>query len=68
MYKRQELGTFDDAVSRTKQIAGLDDANLVEYRERYDFSDFLSMFGQGSHCLLYTSFDECHSFTAVDGW
>ena len=43
-----ELGTFDDAVSRTKQIAGLDDANLVEYRERYDFSDFLSMFGQGS--------------------
>jgi protease-4 len=43
-----ELGTFDDAVSRTKQIAGLDDANLIEYRERYDFSDFLSMFGQGS--------------------
>jgi protease-4 len=41
-----ELGDFDDAVNRTKKIAHIADANLVEYRERYDISDFLSMFGQ----------------------
>jgi protease-4 len=43
-----QLGNFDDAVERTKTLAHIDDANLIEYRERYDFSDFLSMFGQGS--------------------
>jgi protease-4 len=43
-----QLGDFDDAVERTIQIAHITDANLIEYRERYDFSDFLSMFGQGS--------------------
>jgi protease-4 len=43
-----ELGDFDDAVKRTKNIVGLDNANLVEYRERYDISDFLSMFSQSS--------------------
>jgi protease IV len=43
-----QLGDFNDAVKRTKQISGLGDTdvNLVEYRERYDISDFLSMFGQ----------------------
>jgi protease-4 len=40
------LGTFDDAVDRAKTIAHIDDCNLVEYRERYDISNFLSMFGQ----------------------
>jgi len=29
-------------------IADLKSANLVEYRERYDISNFLSMFGQSS--------------------
>jgi protease-4 len=43
-----ELGDFDDAVDRAKKIAGIDTANLIEYRERYDISDFLSMFGQSS--------------------
>ena len=43
-----QLGNFDDAVERTKKLAHIGDANLIEYRERYDFSDFLSMFGQGS--------------------
>ena len=42
-----QLGNFDDAVTRTKKLAGVSDANLIEYRERYDFADFLSMFGQG---------------------
>lgn len=42
-----ELGDFDDAVKRTEQIANHgDDANLIEYRERYDISDLFSMFGQ----------------------
>jgi protease-4 len=43
-----ELGDFDDAVDRTEKIAGIQNADLVEYRERRDFSDFLSMFGQSS--------------------
>jgi protease IV len=41
-----ELGDFDKAVERTKNIAHISDANLVEYRERYDISEFLHMFGQ----------------------
>jgi len=41
-----ELGNFDDAVDRAQKIAHIDDCNLVEYRERYDISNFLSMFGQ----------------------
>jgi protease-4 len=43
-----ELGDFQDAVDRAEKIAGINDANLIEYRERYDISDFLSMFGQSS--------------------
>jgi len=41
-----ELGDFDDAVDRAQKIAGIKNANLVEYEEHYDISDFLSMFGQ----------------------
>jgi len=41
-----QLGNFDDAVKTTEKIAGIPKANLVEYRERYDISDFLHMFGQ----------------------
>lgn len=41
-----ELGNFDDAVKTTKKIAGITRANLVEYRERYDISEFLRLFGQ----------------------
>ena len=44
-----ELGDFDDAVKHAEQIANHgNDANLIEYRERYDIGDFLSMFGQSS--------------------
>lgn len=43
-----ELGDFDDAVDRAEKIAGISNANLIEYRERYDISNFLSMFGQSS--------------------
>ena len=41
-----ELGNFDDAVKTTKKIAGITRANLIEYRERYDISEFLHLFGQ----------------------
>jgi protease-4 len=43
-----ELGDFQDAVERTKKIAGIDSANLVEYHETYDISQFLKLFGQSS--------------------
>jgi protease-4 len=43
-----ELGNFEDTVDRALVIADLKSANLVEYRERYDISNFLSMFGQSS--------------------
>lgn len=42
------LGDFDDAVDRALNIAHIDRADLIEYRERYDISNFLSMFGQSS--------------------
>ena len=41
-----ELGDFDKAVERARKIARIPDANLIEYRERYDISDLFSMFGQ----------------------
>src|ERR1017187_6739236 len=41
-----ELGDFDDAVKTTKKIAGISRANLIEYRERYDISEFLRLCGQ----------------------
>ena len=43
-----ELGDFDQAVERAKKIAHIGNADLIEYRERYDISDFFSMFGQSS--------------------
>jgi protease IV len=41
-----EIGDFQDAVDRAKQIAGIRNANLIEYRERYDLSNFLRLLGQ----------------------
>src|SRR5579862_4052609 len=42
-----EIGDFQDAVDRTQKIAGIiGNANLIEYRERYDFSNFLHLLGQ----------------------
>ena len=41
-----QLGDFDDAVDRAHKIAHIEDSNLIEYRERYDLSNFLSMFGE----------------------
>jgi protease IV len=41
-----EIGDFQDAVDRAKQIAGIRAANLIEYRERYDISNILRLLGQ----------------------
>ena len=42
-----ELGTFEDATRRAKLLAGMpSSANLIEYQQRYDLSDFFKMFGQ----------------------
>ena len=41
-----QIGDFKDAVDRAKQIAGIQKANLIEYRERYDISNFLRLLGQ----------------------
>jgi protease-4 len=41
-----QLGDFRDAVDRAKKIAGISDANLVEYQESYDISQFLKFLGK----------------------
>ena len=41
-----ELGTFEDAVKRTKYIANIQNANLIEYQQRFDISDLFRLFGQ----------------------
>ena len=41
-----ELGAWDDAVKRAKSLAGIGNANLVEYQQRFDLSDLFRMFGQ----------------------
>jgi protease IV len=41
-----QIGDFQDAVNRAKAIAGIQKANLIEYRERYDISNFLRLLGQ----------------------
>ena len=41
-----ELGDFDAATDRAKAIAGIGQANVVEYRLRYDLSDIFRMFGK----------------------
>lgn len=43
-----QLGDFDDAVDRAEEIADVSNANLVEYRERYDFSNIFSLLGESS--------------------
>jgi len=41
-----QLGDFDDAVDKAEDITGITKANLIVYQERYDISNFLSMFGE----------------------
>jgi protease-4 len=42
-----QLGNFQDAVNRAKTIAKISGAaNLIEYQQRYDLSDFFRLFGE----------------------
>jgi len=41
-----ELGSFEDAVEKTKDIAGMSAANLIEYRRISDLSELFQMFGK----------------------
>jgi protease-4 len=44
-----QLGNFQDAVKRAKILAGLGgnaNANLIQFQQRYEFGDFLRMFGK----------------------
>lgn len=41
-----ELGSWDVAVKRTKRLAQIDRANLVEYHQRFDLSSLLRLFGK----------------------
>jgi protease-4 len=41
-----QIGNFETAVDSAKKIAGISNANLIRYDERYDLSDFFHMFGQ----------------------
>ena len=41
-----ELGNFEDAIKRAQTMAGITNANIVEYQLHYDISDFLRMFGK----------------------
>jgi len=43
-----ELGDFEAATDRAKEIAGIGEANLIEYRLRYDLSDLFRMFGKSN--------------------
>ena len=41
-----ELGSYEDAIKRAEQIAGISNANVVEYQQRYDISDLFHLFGK----------------------
>ncbi len=41
-----ELGGFDDAIKRAEGLAGISNANVVEYQQRYELSDLFRMFGK----------------------
>jgi ClpP class serine protease len=47
-----ELGNFDDAVTRAKHIANLSDADIVHYQRYYDFSDLFRLFGKSEARVL----------------
>ena len=41
-----QLGSFDDAVDQAKRIAGISQANLIQYQQRFDLSDLFRLFGK----------------------
>jgi len=47
-----ELGNFDDAVNSARKIAGIREANLIQYKLRYDLADFFRIFGQSESATI----------------
>jgi len=41
-----QLGDFQAAVARARNLAGISGANLIEYQQRYELSDLFRLFGQ----------------------
>jgi protease IV len=41
-----ELGNFESAVRRARQLAGVEDANLIRYQRFFDFGSIFNLFGQ----------------------
>jgi protease-4 len=42
-----QLGSFDDAVAKAKELGGIDDtANVVEYRQRNELAELFGLFGK----------------------
>jgi protease-4 len=41
-----QVGNFEDAVKRAEKIAGISRANLIEFQQRFDLSDFFKVFGK----------------------
>lgn len=53
-----ELGDFDDAVSRTEELAAVKGkATLVEYRQRVDFADLFGLWGQSESRAVQVKVD-----------
>ncbi len=40
-----ELGDFDTAVARAQKLAGIRNANLIQYQQRFEFGDIFQLFG-----------------------
>ncbi len=41
-----QIGNFQDAVKRAEKMAGISKANLIEFQQRFDLSDFFKMFSK----------------------
>jgi protease-4 len=41
-----QVGYFEDAKKRAETLAGIANANLIEYQQRYDLSDLFRLFGK----------------------
>ncbi|HYT62107.1 MAG TPA: signal peptide peptidase SppA [Haliangiales bacterium] len=41
-----ELGNFDTAVEKARELAGIEEANLVQYLRPFDFGNLFRLFGQ----------------------
>jgi len=43
-----ELGNWETAVKRARKLAKIDNANLIQYQQRFDLSSIFRLFGKSS--------------------